>query len=77
METIDNKTKVLNISIKGPYIDAIERFWIFSESKKEIKRPAYDQLQRNLWRRQPEHDSLLTAQLAQYFPNSGSIWRRT
>jgi hypothetical protein len=69
--------KVLSISNKVPYIDVIERFWIFSESKKEIKRQAYDQLPQNLWCRQPVHDYFVMAQLAQYFPSSGGIWRRT
>jgi len=45
MGKIDNKMKVLNISNKGPYILTIEIFWNFRESKKEIKWPAYDQLQ--------------------------------
>jgi len=69
--------KVLNITNMGPYIDTIERFWIFSESKKEIKRPEYDQLQQSLWRRQTVHDCFITGQLAQYFPSSGGIWRLT
>ena len=34
MGTVDNEKKALNISSNGPYIDTIDRFWIFSESKK-------------------------------------------